>query len=246
VVDQAIVIHATGREYMYTAMKRLGREMISHPVRFASAPSCVWVAGVLCSTYATANVAEEYCSRREELNHCAARVKFVASSSVNIPTSALKDRAMVKLFSMPAVGDMVRAVPKSSLALFGLRDGLTVGSSFALPQKIAPYLESHFEISKSVAMTAALVSAPLAAQIVSTPLFLLGLDLANHDTPVGRMGRMAKSYVPTLFARWARVLPAFSVGGCANQAIKSNLVESAINYTWQPVALTSYPSGAPM
>jgi hypothetical protein len=236
IVDQAIVTHAAGRENMLLSMKRQSREMVTRPMRFIAAPSFRWVAGVFCFTYASANVAEEYCSRREELKESASRIKFAASSSVNIPISALKDRAMANMFSSAAaVGDAVRAVPKTSIALFGLRDGLTVGSSFALPQKIAPYIQSHFEVSESTAMTAAMITAPLAAQIVSTPLFLLGLDLANHDTSVGRMGRMAKLYVPTLLARWARVLPAFSVGGCANKTIRDELVCRARQSTWRPV-----------
>jgi hypothetical protein len=240
VVDQSIVSHASGREHMLAGMKRLGREMVTHPFRFASTPTFRWVAAVFCCTYASANVAEEFCLRREELKEHTGHIKFAASSSANIPISALKDRAFANTFTASAAQDaVVRSVPKMSVALFALRDGMTVGSSFALPQVIAPYLQTHFDISEYTATTAALFGAPLVAQIFNTPLFVLGLDLANHDSSVGRIGRMARLYVPTLLARWARIVPAFSIGGCANRAIRDELVTGARKQIWRP---TLYPA----
>jgi hypothetical protein len=164
VVDQSIISHASGREAMLTSMKRLGKEMVTQPVRFIATPTFGWVAAVFCATYASANVAEEYCIRREELKDNTAQIKFMASSSCNIPISAMKDRAFAHMFSSANVGDVVRAVPKISVALFALRDGMTVGSSFALPQILSPYLQSHFEISEYAASTTALLGAPLLAK----------------------------------------------------------------------------------
>lgn len=212
IVDQSIVSNASGREKSWSSVKRLTTELVRRPVRFCSTPTFTWVAAVFCSTYIGANIAEEFCIRRKENP---SKLKFIATASFNIPVSAMKDRAFAKMFSSGHI-----TVPKISVALFAIRDGITVGSSFVLPTIISPYIQKQFQVSEYNATTSAILLSPLIAQVFNTPLFVLGLDLANNKETPGRIKRITTLYIPTLLARWARIFPAFSIGGCVNRYIK--------------------------
>jgi hypothetical protein len=77
------------------------------------------------------------------------------------------------------------------------------------------------------AVSAAQFVAPAAVQLISTPLHLLGLDLYNRDGVVGSRDRLAKVRVDWLkssFARMARIVPAFGVGGVVNTGVRRSLM----------------------
>ncbi|KAL8434938.1 hypothetical protein ACSSS7_002787 [Eimeria intestinalis] len=59
---------------------------------------------------------------------------------------------------------------------------------------------------------------PVLIQFVSTPLHLLALDLYNRPPALAaqRLTWIAASYFPSLFARAARIIPAFGIGGFVN------------------------------
>lgn len=67
-------------------------------------------------------------------------------------------------------------------------------------------------------------------QFASTPLHLLGLDLYNRQ-PVGGLGwgervaRIRRDYVASSFARMAKIVPAFGVGGVVNVWMRRGLME---------------------
>lgn len=77
------------------------------------------------------------------------------------------------------------------------------------------------------AASAAQFVAPAAVQLISTPLHLLGLDLYNRDGAVGWKERARKVRVDWLkssFARMARIVPAFGVGGVVNTGVRKSLM----------------------
>lgn len=120
-----------------------------------------------------------------------------------------------------------------SYALFAARDSLTVFASFNLPPLVAPYLPLSFgagvDLEKYVSRaSAAQFLAPAGIQLVSTPLHLLGLDLYNRrGGGVGwrsRVGKVGRDWVGSSFARMARVVPAFGVGGVVNSGVRRRMM----------------------
>ena len=77
-------------------------------------------------------------------------------------------------------------------------------------------------------MSAAQFVAPAALQLASTPLHLLGLDLYNRNTKTPWAQRWTKvkaDWLMSSFARMARIVPAFGVGGVVNTRVRKGLME---------------------
>lgn len=72
--------------------------------------------------------------------------------------------------------------------------------------------------------------APAGAQVLSTPLHLLGLDLYNRprakvrEEGLSRWRKVARDWGGSCLARMARVVPAFGVGGVVNSAVRRSLM----------------------
>ena len=149
-----------------------------------------------------------------------------------------KDARFARLFGASSAPGATRAVPKSTLALFALRDSLTVFASFNVPPLLAPLVGSP---------SLAQFVAPAAVQVFSTPLHLLGLDLFNRPTAVrgdadtggggeggggrkrrvgarDRWGRIRRDWAGAALARMGRVVPAFGVGGVVNAGVRRRLL----------------------
>ncbi len=141
--------------------------------------------------------------------------KFIAASSANISLSMAKDRAFAKMFAQ--VGAPQRSFPTLALGLFGARDAMTVFASFNLPPILRPRVEA-MGVPHTMARTSVQLITPLAMQVFSVPLHLHALDLYNRPTATlgERLSFVRREYGKTVAARWARILPAFSIGGVLN------------------------------
>lgn len=128
-------------------------------------------------------------------------------------------------------------IPKLSYALFACRDSLTIFASFNLPAIIAPRLAelppsvrarfSRLLSSESGRTNTAQFLAPAAMQLFSTPLHLLGLDLYNRQGRLGfseRALQVTKNWAVCSFARMGRIVPAFGIGGVANNNMRRSLM----------------------
>lgn len=132
----------------------------------------------------------------------------------------------------PAAAIVQRIIPLASYALFAMRDSLTVFASFNVPSRLAPLIPLSAEVEKKICSraTVAQLLAPAAAQIFSTPLHLLGLDLYNRpgakarEAGLSRWRKVARDWGGSCLARMARVVPAFGVGGVVNSAVRRNLM----------------------
>lgn len=228
-VDQSIFSSASGRESMMACIKR----ELKSPLVFLRSPACKWIFAVYSTTYIAANVGESL-YQRAQVAHVAdtgqmsastetATFKFAVTSATNITMSMAKDRAFARIFG--AVGHAPHAVPVASLALFGLRDCITVGASFTLVPHVAAAFHEQFGVSKSTADVTAQLLTPCAAQIFNTPLYILGLSLYNQPehTLAQRAQFLRSSYVRTVLARWARIFPAFGIGGVVNKKLRTEL-----------------------
>lgn len=166
--------------------------------------------------------------------------KFAATTTANISLCLYKDSQFTQMFrnvatttsASAAASAVAPRVPFSSFALFGLRDCLTVFASFNLPPMIAPHLPLHLlgpAIERSVSSAnVAQFLAPVAVQVVSTPIHLLGLDLYNRPTAnvSARLAKISSEWFVSCVARMGRILPAFGVGGVVNSSVRRNLMES--------------------
>lgn len=66
-------------------------------------------------------------------------------------------------------------------------------------------------------------------QFVSTPMHLLGLDLYNRQPSGGlgwqeRFARIRRDYISSSFARMAKIVPAYGVGGVVNTRMRATLM----------------------
>jgi hypothetical protein len=224
VVDQSIVSNASGRETLPACLRRLGTQLFTSPGTFVRLPVFRWVVGVYGTTYAVANTTESYLRRAQFSTQHAANIKVAVTTIANVSLSATKDRAFTRMFASTAA-HATRTVPVASLALYAARDTMSIAASFTAPDIIAPWLSECSGMSQSTAVNTSLLFMPLFAQVLNTPLYVLGLDLFNNPgQKAGRGTRLAALYTPTLLARWARILPAFGIGGVANRYIRLNLV----------------------
>jgi len=124
-------------------------------------------------------------------------------------------------------------IPKLTYALFACRDALTIFASFNLPTIIAPKLAelppsvknrfSRLLNTESGRMNTTQFIVPAAAQLFSTPLHLLGLDLYNRQKKLAFSDRgllVARSWASATLARMGRIIPAFGVGGVVNAQLR--------------------------
>jgi hypothetical protein len=212
IVDKAITSNASGREPMWVCMKNGLLKLVKEPRAFFKQPSFIWIAFVYSGTYVAANVTQLIC----ELNNRPWQYpKFVAASTANITLSMLKDRAFARMFAKE--GAPTRPFPVLSLGLFAARDSMTVFASFNLPPIITPIVES-LGVPHVAARSAVQLVTPVAMQLFNVPLHLYALDLYNRpDVSIGqRLSFVRREYTKTVLARWARILPAFGIGGVIN------------------------------
>jgi len=173
---------------------------------------------VYFSTYVAANASESICNYYKVHSLLP---KFLATSAVNVPTGILKDRAFARMFGCFAP----KPFPLISVAIFSLRDSLTMFASFTMPRLIGDALSERGTMSYQQGLNLAQLSCPVLIQFISCPLHLLGFDIYNRkgETRVSRVAFIKREYFKTAFARISRIGFAYSVGGVGNLYIKSAL-----------------------
>ena len=213
IVDKAIVSNASGLERLMPSIINSVKVLVKNPITFLRSPSFLLIWGVYSGTYMVANVIKATCERRAT---DPVLPTLMGSSSANVSLSVLKDKAFARLFGPP--GGQPMPLPKASLALFAVRDSMTIFASFTLPDVV--------QKRTGMSATMAQLIAPCAMQFMSAPLHLLGLDLFNRQgVEVGAAQRtrfVAKEYVSTALARCARILPAFGIGGVLNKSLRAH------------------------
>lgn len=225
IVDKAITSNASGREALWPSIKNGFKTLFQKPGYFFRSPSFIWIAGVYSGTYVVANMTQviiEHQGRNPELP------KFAVTSVTNIALSMLKDKAFAQMFK--AEGSVASAsFPTTSLALFAVRDSMTIFASFVLPPRLTPVVSQALGVPDAVARTGVQLFTPIAIQVFSVPMHLWALDLYNRPTvsTAERTSFVKREYVKTVLARWGRIFPAYGIGGVINteaqRALKSAL-----------------------
>jgi len=229
IIDKAIVSNASGVESLWTGIINGVKTMIISPLYFLRQPSFIFIFGVYSGTYIVANSIEAICERSKKSSFYP---KFIGSSIANVTLSVLKDKAFASMFGKGPP----RPLPALSYALFAARDSSTILASFSLPGLISEKLQNEQGWAKGSADTSAQLFTPVAMQILSTPLFLKGLDLYNRTTATTaeRITFIRTEYIKTVLARMARIFPAYGVGGVINKYFRkvgNNMLRERNLYT---------------
>ena len=181
-------------------------------------PSFLFIWGVYSGTYIVANSIEAICERQSVSPHYP---KFIGSSIANVTLSILKDKAFARMFGTGSPKEM----SFTSMGLFAARDSMTILASFTLPDIISKeFLQKKMKYSKSVGDTSAQLITPVAMQVLSTPLHLLGLNLYNSPSSLtsDRIAFIRQEYLKTTLARMSRIFPAYGVGGVINKKVRKS------------------------
>lgn len=104
-----------------------------------------------------------------------------------------------------------------------LRDGLTITSSFIFKAQLQEHLEEQGMAHRDADLVASF-AVPVSAQLLSTPLHILAMDLSKRPGAAAgaRLAAMASGYATVLTGRVMRILPAFGLGGFINDMIKES------------------------
>ncbi|GLD99122.1 hypothetical protein PINS_up007840 [Pythium insidiosum] len=217
ILDRAMAENASGKRSLMHGVKELSAWCIKHPIQFCKNQGFRWIFGLYTATYATANTLNSYFEWKEEDGQM---VTLGATTLVNMSSVIAKDSAFARMYGVVKP----RPFPLASIGLFAIRDSLTVVSCFHAPKVISEKLRD-LGVGESTTTAIAQIGAPIAVQILSTPLHLLGLDLYNHPVAdrQARLQFIQREYFSSTVARVARVGPAFGIVGIANASMRTSL-----------------------
>jgi hypothetical protein len=225
-VDRGVVAAAAGTApggSLFRAIASVAGEFVTKPKIAFTSPALWMVAGVYGGTYFAKNVSDVVIERTGVGGSPIAQAgKFAVVTSTNMGGSILKDAAFAKLFGAGAAATGAPpVVPLASYALFALRDCLTIGGAFFVPDVMRDALVASGNVRDAAAGAAAQLASPPLMQVVCTPMHLLALNFVNAPgaTAAARMAVMKKSTPAALLARSLRMLPAYGVGGILNTSL---------------------------
>eukprot|EP00397_Hematodinium_sp_SG-2012_P046283 GEMP01052231.1.p1 GENE.GEMP01052231.1~~GEMP01052231.1.p1 ORF type:complete len:270 (+),score=47.78 GEMP01052231.1:72-812(+) len=211
-IDKAIISNASGRQKLMPCMKENFSLLAARPDKFLALREFRLIWGVYWATYASANLTDTVCKDRQI---SAIAPVLLVTTAVNMTTCIWKDKEFTRMFGTIAA----KSVPKMTYLLFAIRDSLTILASFTIVPFVAKALEERnirpFDFTPR---TTAQLTCPMAVQVFSTPLHLLGLDLYNRPdvSAASRTKFVGCEYIKSAAARMFRILPAFGIGGVGN------------------------------
>lgn len=242
IIDRSIMENVSGRRSLVDSVKSSLLNLVLRPHTIVFARPFALICMVYGGTYLTANTLDTATSTvrdRPATLVTSGTAKFAASSTANTGLGIYKDQVFARMFGPP--GATPRPVPLPSYLLFTLRDCLTIFASFNVPILLAPWLNSRLSADvqrKVTGQTLAQFVAPAAAQVFTTPMHLLGLDLYNRPRYCSTCPAAAAS--PTMAERWSlvrsnwaisvaarvcRIVPAFGIGGVVNYKVRRHFMD---------------------
>jgi len=220
IVDAAIFCNASGKATILNSFRQSFTQLFKHPVVFVRGPSFLWIWAVYGSTYVVSNCVERMLIQRNAKSVSSHPTKFLATSGTNITMSVLKDRAFTRMYGT----SKPRPIPYMSLTCYTIRDTMTIAASFTFVEPVGLMISERFGIDQGKATTIAQIFCPLIAQILNTPFFLYGMDLYNNPDNTNTEHRrfIREQYMKTLACRFARIAPAYSIGGVFNRSLRKH------------------------
>mmetsp|Transcript_4033 Transcript_4033/g.6342 ORF Transcript_4033/g.6342 Transcript_4033/m.6342 type:complete len:443 (+) Transcript_4033:219-1547(+) len=247
VVDKAIVESAAGTRTLLSSGMGSVQSMVRNPVQYLKSPTFLLMWAVYSATYTTANsfkTLEEHrpASSMENGNRSGQSHKhatlqlgkvgtFVGTTFVNSGASILKDRAYARMFNNIKSSSPSTSFPRSTYAMWMMRDFSVIGSSFILPDIVSQRLVDSYGMDKAKAQSMSQLFLPVAAQFVAGPFHFLGLDFYNRQFPDSSMTRtqafwdrsrqLYHGIGPVIMARIARIAPGYGIGGVWNTKLRT-------------------------
>lgn len=225
-IDKSIVENASGRSAsVLCSVQATLTSMYKHPRSFWAGKPLALIFMTYGSTYVVSNIVDTTASVRSgNPNHAAVTSgtsKFLAATGTNTSLGLVKDRSFARTFGTGPP----RPVPLPTLALFTVRDAITIFFSFNLPPLLVPWMPRNaYWRPESYAQ----FIGPAVCQFLSTPFHLLGLDLYNKVGPnvtlKDRAQAVRQNYLPSSAARMCRIVPAFGFGGVGNKYFREYLM----------------------
>lgn len=237
IVDKAIVQRAAGSHTISKSILASVSNILRNPIVYFRSPMFLMMWGVYASTYTTANVFktliehEEIISKKKNTEKSSVNNDYMKFGSfgmttlVNSGASLMKDRAYATMF-----GTSSGSLPLVTYGLWGLRDCVVISSSFIFPEIMGKALHEKANMDKKEALSISQIICPVAAQVIATPLQLLGLDIFNrpmrstgiYATIQNRANFVKSNFNSVATARVARIVPAFGIGGIGNNYLREN------------------------
>jgi hypothetical protein len=212
VFDKTVIEFANGKCTMWEGIRKGFGQMIKEPGVFFTSFKVKWIYFVYGSTYMVNNISDE----KQWITGVPVEIQsllvtFAVNTGVGIP----KDKAFAQAFG--AIEE--RPFPLRALALYVVRDIITIASAFTFPKMISRWLIKEHGYKKRRAEVTAQIASPLLVQALVTPLHLLGLDIYNRKgKPIkDRLKLVIKQYPQSAGLRMARFLPAYGFGGVVNR-----------------------------
>jgi hypothetical protein len=246
IVDKAIVESTAGTNSILQSAANSIRSMARNPIDYVKSPTFLLMWAVYGATYTTANAfktLEEHATYSRDRSNSLADSKsaskniagtfqiaaFLGTTVVNSGSSMMKDRAYARMFSGQTT---TASFPKSTYAMWAIRDLSVIGSSFLLPDIVSAKLVEHSngEIDRDRALSMCQIGLPVLAQFVAGPFQYLGLDMYNRNMShmstaqafADRCKQLSRGIAPVIGARVARIIPGYSIGGVANTKLRTS------------------------
>lgn len=219
-VDVAVVENAAGKNTLRQSILRSIKSIFGSPGVYLRSFEFRWISGIYLSTYAANNLVEYFCGLR---GSSTVVPKLVFVTLANMLTTMLKDAAFAPRFG----GKAGESVGLPTHFVWTVRNVLTMAAAFELPVLIARKLRS-LGLSSGFSTNFSQFLAPVLAQLILTPIHLLGLDLFNFpkDAWALRALRIQKLYVFNTLVRMVRMGGAYGIGGVTNNYLRKTLIEN--------------------
>lgn len=193
------------------------------------------VFAVYFGTYATANVIDTMTTFAEKPPKTSGAIKFAGTTAVATGLTIYKDARMARYFGTSKLAK----VPMTTYSLFTMRDAMTIYASFNLPAMVASKLGNvagantkilgNLLADEVTRQKTAQFVLPAAAQFLTTPVHLLGLDFFNRQQRLSigtRVARVARDLTLAIPIRMVRIVPAFGLGGIINTSSRRRFMGS--------------------
>ncbi len=159
VIDKAVTLNASGREALWTSLRRSLVTAVARPGTLFPSPATagsMWA--LYFCTFSMANACETYFARRQQRNDLA---KLGLVTGANMTTTLLKDSIFAREYGQ--AGAASRSVPLRSYGVWTARDAVSMASAFILPPMLAPKIQalSGGSVSHERAFFLAQLAAPV-------------------------------------------------------------------------------------
>jgi hypothetical protein len=230
-VDKAVVQStADSKISIMSSFKSTCGSFFKSPISVIKSPEFRWIWFVYGTTYIAGNTIDSLC-KIYGINDL--YPKLLGVTALNMTASVLKDRAFAKMFG--AAGQTSAQVGAISLAIWLVRDILTVANAFVLPDRMSHSLvTSGIVDSDPVAKTVTQFACPVLAQFALTPLHLFGYDVYNRPglSFNDRIKYLSPKYFPSVGIRMVRMGAAYGIGGVNNRHFRDYFVSMVEGPNW--------------